>query len=1026
MQFEWDSLILKIFSGLLILGGLACMMGWWLDIPWLVYFPGDLNSTRFNTAFGFVLVGGALLCNVLNYKRALLVLCVALITIFSLITVQYLAPINFHIDYPYPIPENIIGISSSVRTSFNAALGFILIGLTLIFIQYRSKVWHDWVCLIAILLIYFLGLFAFAGDIFKLQLFFASYNLFLTAGIYTSGILIILSAVLWYVWRKTYGYGALFENHPLVKAGLLDFCVMLLFLVAISVTFFSEIKKEIEIQTKNTLSVDLDHRKNQILHALKRPSQELSAIMQRKPNQTLGYNSTDQMLLLADELRGEGFSAVRFKDAGGKILFATGKFIDLPKIAVDIKNIYRTKLFWYDGFYVEIQRQLDFSDGKSMVVQWPLNKFEEVFDSFLKFSNSSDMLLCKLENNVNAICFPTRLNPYPFTTPLVMASKKIPINYALGESAGTVNSVDYRGIQVLAAYTPLEDWGLGLVLKEDIATVYMALHAQLKVVLLLLFLTLVFGSALINMQIYPLLRRIIHGKNLLQSQKEELEEYTKKLSIANISLQSIMQSSMHAIISTDTHGVIRVFNRAAERMLYYSADEIIDKKTPIIFHDIIEVESYAKVISQQLGRTIDPGFEVFVAKIGQKIADEKEWTYIRKDGSRFPVFLSVTALCDQEGKVFGYVGIAQDISERKKIERMKNEFISVVSHELRTPLTSILGSLSLLLSGVTGALSDKVTHLLTIAQQNSERLARLINDILDIEKIEAGRMEFNPMPIDLALLMQEALNENQGYADQFEVTLAIVQPVPNLEIVVDKDRVLQVFANIISNAIKFSPKKGNVTIRVNLHKSFLRFMVEDQGPGIPEEFQSKIFEKFSQADSTSTRKKSGTGLGLSICKAILTHMGGNIGFITTKNQGTTFYFDLPATLLHEAEYCKVIGNSMENKLHILHVENEIDISQVIGNLLQNKANLDNVTSIKNARHALARKHYDLVILDLHLPDGSAVELIPEIHRKNIPIIVFSAYSLPEEYADKINIYLLKSKTSNEELLQAILSMLKQV
>jgi signal transduction histidine kinase len=249
----------------------------------------------------------------------------------------------------------------------------------------------------------------------------------------------------------------------------------------------------------------------------------------------------------------------------------------------------------------------------------------------------------------------------------------------------------------------------------------------------------------------------------------------------------------------------------------------------------------------------------------------------------------------------GAIVVLRDITDSKAIERMKAEFVATVSHELRTPITSIRGSLGLIAGGVTGPLTDKTRNLVEIALRNSDRLARLINDLLDIEKMESGKMQFDMAQQPLIALIEQAIEANSGYAQSFNVRYAL-QPSPNMLVTIDSFRLLQVMSNLLSNAAKFSLPQSTVEIAVIDRTAMngariARVQVTDRGAGIPEEFRSRIFQKFSQADSSDARAKSGTGLGLAICKAIIEQMGGQIGYETQAGVGSTFYFDLPATAI---------------------------------------------------------------------------------------------------------------------------------
>ncbi len=268
---------------------------------------------------------------------------------------------------------------------------------------------------------------------------------------------------------------------------------------------------------------------------------------------------------------------------------------------------------------------------------------------------------------------------------------------------------------------------------------------------------------------------------------------------------------------------------------------------------------------------------------------EKE--YIRKDGSRYPVLLNGMVVDESDGRKLIW-SIIEDISERKRIERMKNEFIATVSHELRTPLTAISGALGLIKGGVVGELSGPLDNMLDVAFKNSQRLNLLINDLLDMEKLLAGKMLFQFNSYSLKQLLQQAIEVNQSYADQFNVDLYLVNCSDSIQVRVDETRFAQIMSNLLSNASKFSPPGKHVEITVTQNKKTVRISVRDFGEGIPAEFHHQIFQKFSQADGSDSRQKGGTGLGLAISREMVERMNGVIDF-ETSIQGTSFFFDLP-------------------------------------------------------------------------------------------------------------------------------------
>jgi signal transduction histidine kinase len=239
------------------------------------------------------------------------------------------------------------------------------------------------------------------------------------------------------------------------------------------------------------------------------------------------------------------------------------------------------------------------------------------------------------------------------------------------------------------------------------------------------------------------------------------------------------------------------------------------------------------------------------------------------------------------------LAVVRDITDSKNIERMKNEFISTVSHELRTPLTSIRGALGLIVGGIAGEIPPKVRAMVEIASKNSDRLIRLINDILDIEKIESGEMIFNFQPVELTPLLEYVIEINRAYGQQFDVTFTLESPIADAWIYADSDRLIQVLTNLLSNAAKFSPTGAQVLISIARRGEMLRIAVHDRGPGIPAAFRARLFQKFAQADASDARQKGGTGLGLSISKAIVEKLGGQIDVMLAPDAGSIFFIDLP-------------------------------------------------------------------------------------------------------------------------------------
>ncbi|ABA22037.1 PAS/PAC sensor hybrid histidine kinase [Trichormus variabilis ATCC 29413] len=720
--------------------------------------------------------------------------------------------------------------------------------------------------------------------------------------------------------------------------------------------------------------------------------------------------------------------------------------------------------------------------------------------------------------------------------------------------------------------------------------------------------------------------------------------------------QAILNSANYTIISTTPDGIILTFNAAAQRWLGYTAEEVIGKTTPEIVHDKNEVVKVAQELSQELGVTIEPGFEVFVAKARLGQVEEREWTYIRKDGSRFPVLLSVTPLYDAEENITGFLGIGsditarklaeaalreseyryatlaqtapvgifrndasgrcifaneracnligspledilgegwvqslhpddrlrivrewnqaikqnlpfkaeyrfrhpnnvinwvisqaipergsdgevtgyigtmtdindrkraeeellhlsqalesavegisqldtqghyikvnpayaqitgytpeemigmewtstvhpddqekmmaayrqmlkngkvemearamrkdgsafykqvvmvkaynqqqecighycfmKDISDRREVERLKDEFVSVVSHELRTPLTSISGALDLLASKVVPAGSEDAQRMLNIAANNTDRLVRLINDILDIERIESGKIQITPQACNAADLMTQSVEVMEELAEQGGIQLAM-SPL-SAHLWADPDRIIQVFTNLISNAIKFSPAGATVWVTAKIpEKSELEkfpnpvilFEVKDQGRGIPADKLESIFERFGQVDASDSRQKGGTGLGLAICRSILQHHGGRIWAESTLGEGSTFFFTLPIfpeeqnqeeEFLHRPHTTPQHPKNSTSPL-ILHCDDDFSVRAVMQVILEKQGY--QVMTVASGKEAVEKAKFnqpDAIILNLMMPDIDGWETLALLKQQpetqNVPVIILS-------------------------------------
>jgi len=343
-------------------------------------------------------------------------------------------------------------------------------------------------------------------------------------------------------------------------------------------------------------------------------------------------------------------------------------------------------------------------------------------------------------------------------------------------------------------------------------------------------------------------------------------------------LASIVESTGDAVIGKTLDFKILSWNKAAERMFGYSVGEVRGKSVSILMTPE-KVDSEMHELMSRVHR-------------GERI-DRYETERIRKDGSRFDVSVTISPITDANAKIVGVSSIARDISREKEIERMKNDFVSSVSHELRTPLTSIQGYVSMILDGDTGEINELQTEFLEIVSLSSERLGNLINDLLDIERIESGKIEMKMERIDLSAVLDLSAKTMMAAAEQKGLSL-ISDIEEDISIDGDKDKLTQVAVNLLSNAIKFT-REGEVSIALRKSDDEILINVEDTGVGISLGDQEQLFEKFFRSDDTYVRNAGGTGLGLSIVKTIVESHNGRIDIDSELGKGSRFSISFPAS-----------------------------------------------------------------------------------------------------------------------------------
>lgn len=474
-------------------------------------------------------------------------------------------------------------------------------------------------------------------------------------------------------------------------------------------------------------------------------------------------------------------------------------------------------------------------------------------------------------------------------------------------------------------------------------------------------------------------RRLAEGNAEIQEQlREQLDSLLdahRQLQSASRKLTLFTERAPIAVFEVDANATILDVNPAAENLLGYAGPELVGRAcTDMLFGEDPDARWRAW------------WREFIAAGVPATVTAEH---CLRRDGLELACEWTLTPLPDEQGGVRGVIVQGRDITQQRAAERVRSEFTSTLSHELRTPLTSILGSLQLLRSGALGDVDKEQEELLAMAERNGLRLLDLINEVLDIEKIESGRLSLVPEAVDLGELVAESIRLNQGYADRFQVRFALhAQPGLVVRVRGDRKRLMQVMTNMLSNAVKFSPLEGTVEVVVGLAEGVARVSVSDRGPGIPQAFRSRIFGRFAQADPADSRIRGGTGLGLAICKRLMEMMAGRIGFEDRPGGGTTFYIEM-------AQLAE--GRDAEESLaRVLITEPDGVLADYLAMALEKEGyHADVAHDLETTRALFGRWNYVAWLLARRLPDdGDPLALVGEVGGR-VPVIMLAGLATDE-------------------------------
>jgi PAS domain S-box-containing protein len=475
-------------------------------------------------------------------------------------------------------------------------------------------------------------------------------------------------------------------------------------------------------------------------------------------------------------------------------------------------------------------------------------------------------------------------------------------------------------------------------------------------------------------------------------------------------VRAVVDNMIEGLIIVNEKSIVCSMNPAAEKIFGYSSAELVG-------------ESLLRLVPGSLSD--DP---VRFLKEAQKRAINRvtQWEGRRKNGEVFPFELSLFEFRTAEGRHFA--GCIRDISQTLEVEKLKKEFVSTVSHELRTPLTSIRGSLGLLAGGVLGKLPEEAAEVVAVAERNVVRLVRLINDILDLERFDTGRIEMRFERVPLAAVFARSLEAVRSFADQEGVSLVAQET--DSEVWADPDRIVQVLVNLLSNAVKFSPRRGAVELDASSDGGWAEVRVRDRGRGVPASHRDVIFERFRQVEASDAREKGGSGLGLAICKAIVERHGGEIGVESEEGKGSVFWFRVPVSPSEEAGGTQPVGPCP----CVLLAEDDLALRRVLERQLRETGvSVRAVSTGEKAIVEACERPPDLLVLDVSLPRGNGFEVVSALRQNprasRLPVLVYTIHDLTAAERERLTLgptrFLTKSRATDEEFCGVVLEMVSR-
>src|SRR5712691_11495096 len=866
-------------GALLALLGSVVMFGWWIQSSPLVRVLPGFSPMVFNTALCFVLAGGALLTafsHAVPYRRVTTAIGGVLAIIAALVLAEQLLQTNLGIDWaPLHVWLNDSNPNAG-RMSSGTACGFLMSGAVLILATRVRRPWVGTLVRLLTLGVGAIGVLGLAGYLVSASLLFPRY-LFVGVAVHTAAGLIVLAVGLRSAWRRLeWGRVPLFarEDDRITFVGA---TVLAAIALAAGIVSFAVLQDRVQTLVSGNVHAELTRRTDMFRDLIElreinaRIAATRPAVIRNLRAIHAGRDDSSDLAnvkAVVDSFLKQGFSAIAYHDVDGKVVASGGALAQAPAMAVTLTTPDKPELLWSDGFLLRHRIPLRDSAGEAgtvLAVQ-PLPVLTRFAQNVLGMGATGDMGLC-VRREEQLECFPQRLNPKVFSIPLVnIAGEPLPVTRALRGETGVIITRDYRAQNVVAAFGPVGDWGLGMVVKIDAAEIFQPIREQLQIVIGLLLLLAAAGTLLLRSQIRPL------ATNLRESREQ---------------FRAVTETASDAIISADGQGNIIYFNQAAEHILGYPAQEVLGQPLTLLMPERF----------QQPHRL---GFQRFLAtKQARIIGKTLELVARNKDGKEFPIEISVANWTTANGNFF--TAILRDITSRKKAEdalttrtaeleavnRELEAFSYSVSHDLRAPLRHVDGFSDMLREECAPVLNQAGRRYLDTITESVKQMGRLIDDLLVFSKM--GRAELRQSQVSISDLVTEVLQELSSETNGRRIEWEI-QSLPGVR--GDRAMLKQVWANLLSNSIKYTRPRDVAKIRIGCSRKNggLEFYVQDNGAGFDMKYADKLFGVFQRLHRAEEFE--GTGIGLANVRRIVTRHGGLTWAEAKPDEGATFYFTL--------------------------------------------------------------------------------------------------------------------------------------